>query len=358
MDFCTPELQTYPSLKISAPRTTDQSPVPAFSHTIFSNAVFSSEGRLSRFPADHLLSLDGLEMQRSESAEFNKIFRKRESLVTQCSFLPEAHMSDHFREGILVEDLFSFDKHCVSPNLSNSNSKLTSPHPELLSIFCEDDKEFTPNLEGQLIEPLPHVFEEAEACIPISNIENIKNLFTVNRESVRESTQLARPRESGKGCNCKKSMCLKLYCNCFSSGTGCGPECSCLDCLNNDSNPLLRQLFMQEMSDGLGTKESSQKDGLVEFPAPAPEIIYGCSCKKTGCSKKYCECFKFGQSCGPNCKCSGCQNPANEPGHQQCAVAKGTTKVIKKQKKKSLSFNSFVEKLKLFHLLNGKATNS
>ncbi len=33
-------------------------------------------------------------------------------------------------------------------------------------------------------------------------------------------------------CNCKKSKCLKLYCDCFAAGLGCAPDCNCFSCEN------------------------------------------------------------------------------------------------------------------------------
>lgn len=41
---------------------------------------------------------------------------------------------------------------------------------------------------------------------------------------------------SGKKCNCKKSQCLKLYCECFKAGATCGPDCRCENCKNSDEN--------------------------------------------------------------------------------------------------------------------------
>lgn len=40
----------------------------------------------------------------------------------------------------------------------------------------------------------------------------------------------------GGSCTCKKSLCLKLYCACFSSSTTCGPTCRCLSCHNTTAN--------------------------------------------------------------------------------------------------------------------------
>jgi hypothetical protein len=48
---------------------------------------------------------------------------------------------------------------------------------------------------------------------------------------------------NNKGCNCKKSKCQKKYCECYSSGIGCGEHCNCENCLNvhHEKQQLLHQ---------------------------------------------------------------------------------------------------------------------
>lgn len=34
------------------------------------------------------------------------------------------------------------------------------------------------------------------------------------------------------GCHCKKTRCLKKYCECFEGSVYCGPNCKCVECQN------------------------------------------------------------------------------------------------------------------------------
>mmetsp|Transcript_63796 Transcript_63796/g.94773 ORF Transcript_63796/g.94773 Transcript_63796/m.94773 type:complete len:108 (+) Transcript_63796:280-603(+) len=42
-----------------------------------------------------------------------------------------------------------------------------------------------------------------------------------------------------KRCNCRKSRCLKKYCECFFTKTFCSGACSCLQCENYEGSKML-----------------------------------------------------------------------------------------------------------------------
>merc|ERR1711977_564970 len=49
------------------------------------------------------------------------------------------------------------------------------------------------------------------------------------------------PEGESRKCSCKKSKCLKLYCECFSAGVLCDIGCKCTDCSNTADNVAARR---------------------------------------------------------------------------------------------------------------------
>eukprot|EP00658_Telonema_sp_P-2_P025053 TRINITY_DN20089_c0_g1_i6.p1 TRINITY_DN20089_c0_g1~~TRINITY_DN20089_c0_g1_i6.p1 ORF type:complete len:209 (-),score=31.92 TRINITY_DN20089_c0_g1_i6:103-729(-) len=93
-----------------------------------------------------------------------------------------------------------------------------------------------------------------------------------------------------RACKCRKSKCLKLYCDCFSASVLCQPECVCIDCGNVASNP-----------QAASTKKRKPR-------APKTQGQGSCRCKRSSCQKKYCECYQAKVACNESCQCVGCRN--------------------------------------------------
>jgi len=54
-------------------------------------------------------------------------------------------------------------------------------------------------------------------------------------------------KEEARRCNCKRSNCLKLYCNCFSFGDYCR-DCNCIECENKPNNNLREEAIQSILS--------------------------------------------------------------------------------------------------------------
>ncbi|KAJ2945752.1 hypothetical protein O0L34_g594 [Tuta absoluta] len=154
-----------------------------------------------------------------------------------------------------------------------------------------------------------------------------------------------RPR---KACNCTKSQCLKLYCDCFANGEFCN-RCNCNNCHNNLDNEELRQKAIRGCLDrnpnafrpkigkakisgadhfrrhnkGCNCKRSGCLKNYCECYEVGLCLLFimrisgadhfrrhnkGCNCKRSGCLKNYCECYEAKIACTNICKCVGCRN--------------------------------------------------
>lgn len=99
---------------------------------------------------------------------------------------------------------------------------------------------------------------------------------TRKKRSLSDFFSASKP--SKRTCTCSRSRCVKGYCDCFSDGRACGPDCGCVGCLNT---------------------EPPKKPSLTRI---------ACRCGQSRCLKQYCVCHRAGRKCAPACRCTDCGN--------------------------------------------------
>lgn len=107
--------------------------------------------------------------------------------------------------------------------------------------------------------------------------QNQGNLQVLN--GIVEFEQSLRPQPVTKQkvkCNCKKTKCLKLYCDCFNQGEFCSAECNCNDCSNTAAHKEERDAAMNVLKERnpdafkpkVQTKEVTNNKLTSQFPLP------------------------------------------------------------------------------------------
>ncbi|XP_010079148.1 PREDICTED: protein lin-54 homolog isoform X2 [Pterocles gutturalis] len=222
----------------------------------------------------------------------------------------------------------------VVPKPINPNSQIvtTSQPQQRLIMPATPLPQIQPNLTnlppGTVLAPAPGTGNVGYAVLPAQYVTQLQqssyvsiasNTGFTGTSSIQSQARLPFngiiPSESAnrprKPCNCTKSLCLKLYCDCFANGEFCN-NCNCTNCYNNLDHENDRQKAIKACLDR-NPEAFKPKIGKGKEGESDRRHSKGCNCKRSGCLKNYCECYEAKIMCSSICKCIGCKNFEESP---------------------------------------------
>nr|XP_056711373.1 protein lin-54 homolog [Euleptes europaea] len=222
----------------------------------------------------------------------------------------------------------------VAPKPVNTTSQIvtTSQPQQRLIMPATPLPQIQPNLTnlppGTVLAPAPGTGNMGYAVLPAQYVTQLQQSSYVSiasntglsaTSSIQTQARLPFngiiPSESAnrprKPCNCTKSLCLKLYCDCFANGEFCN-NCNCTNCYNNLDHENERQKAIKACLDR-NPEAFKPKIGKGKEGESDRRHSKGCNCKRSGCLKNYCECYEAKIMCSSICKCIGCKNFEESP---------------------------------------------
>ncbi|XP_065850224.1 protein tesmin/TSO1-like CXC 2 [Euphorbia lathyris] len=170
------------------------------------------------------------------------------------------------------------------------------------------------------IDPIDHATSLNKRKVSLEHADNFEELSQLSPTKKKRQTSSSADGDGCKRCNCKKTKCLKLYCDCFAAGIYCAESCACQGCFNKPEyeNTVLetRQLiesrnplaFAPKVVQHVAERAAVNKEGGSRKMPSLARHKKGCNCKKSMCLKKYCECYQANVGCSSECRCEGCRN--------------------------------------------------